>query len=186
MSQADSDLVLMQGIAGGDSVAVRTLVDTALSRIFRFSVRILQDAADAEEVAQEVMVRACRQAPHWQKGEARLDTWLHTVALNLCRDKLRDRARRAVLGGVLLDIEDPDADPESRLVETERSARVASAIRSLPERQRDAILLVHYQDLSGAQAAKALGISVEALESLLSRARRRLRQDIMNQESDDD
>jgi RNA polymerase sigma-70 factor (ECF subfamily) len=186
VSQDDRDLVLMQGIARGDSVAVRTLVETALPRVFRFSVRILQDATDAEEVAQEVMVRACRQAQHWQADVARLDTWLHTVALNLCRDKLRDRARRAVFGGVLRDIEDPDADLEGRLVETERSARVASAIRSLPERQRDAILLVHYQDLSGAEAARALGISVEALESLLSRARRRLRQDIMNQEIDDD
>lgn len=186
MNDADADTALMRAIGRGDAVALRRLVETALPRIVRFAVRILRDAAEAEEIAQEVMVRACRQAPRWEPGQARLDTWLHTVALNLCRDSLRGRVRRNIVQGVSPDVADPGADPERHLLETERAARVASAIHALPERQRDAILLVHYQDLSGNQAAQAMGISLDALESLLSRARRRLRQDILKQEPCDD
>jgi len=70
---------------------------------------------------------------------------------------------------------DPTPDAETTLIEAERGDAVANAIAALPERQREAILLVHYQDMSGADAALALDISVEALESLLARGRRTLR-----------
>ena len=73
------------------------------------------------------------------------------------------------------DIADPADDAEAVLIESERGRRVADAIAMLPERQREALLLVHYQDLSGAEAAAALEVSVEALESLLARGRRALR-----------
>ena len=64
---------------------------------------------------------------------------------------------------------DPTPDAEAGLIEAEQGDAVAAAIEALPERQREAILLVHYQDLSGAEAASVLDISIEALESLLAR-----------------
>ena len=70
------------------------------------------------------------------------------------------------------DTGDPTPDAEVGLIEAERSSAVADAIAELPERQREAILLVHYQDLSGTEAASAWEISVEALKSLLARGRR--------------
>ncbi len=95
------------------------------------------------------------------------------MVLNLCRDRLR--RRREVTTDALPETIDPAPDAEATLLAAERGRDVAAAIAALPERQREAILLVHYQDLSGAQAALALDISVEALESLLARGRRTLR-----------
>jgi RNA polymerase sigma-70 factor (ECF subfamily) len=85
----------------------------------------------------------------------------------------------------LPDVADPAADAETVLLENERGRAVADAIAALPDRQREAILLVHYQDLSGSDAAAALGISVEALESLLARGRRALRAKLANMQETD-
>ena len=136
--------------------------------------RILGNPSDADDIAQETFVRVWKTAGAWQPGRARFDTWLHTVVLNLCRDRLR--RKREVTSDRMPEGADPSPDAEASLLETERSAAVAKAIATLPERQREAIVLVHYQDLSGAEAAAVLDISVEALESLLARGRRALRQ----------
>jgi RNA polymerase sigma-70 factor (ECF subfamily) len=149
------------------------LVAAKLPRILGLATRILRDTTEAEDVAQEAFVRIWRNAAKWQPGRARFDTWLHMVVLNLCRDRLR--RRREVVSDVLPEAVDPRPDAEAGLLEAERGGAVAQAIAALPERQREAILLVHYQDLSGADAAMALDVSVEALESLLARGRRALR-----------
>src|SRR5690242_17555578 len=112
---------------------------------------MLRDASEAEDVAQEAFVRVWRHAGSWQPGRARFDTWLHTIVLNLCRDRLR--RRREIVDSELPDASDPAPDAEQGLIETERGEAVAQAIAALPDRQREAILLVHYQELSGAEAA---------------------------------
>ena len=180
----DSDSELMRDVARGDSEALRRMVDTYLPRIHGFASRILRDRVEAEDVVQEALMRAVRRAADWRPGATRFDTWLHTVALNLCRDRLR-RCREHVIDR-LPERADPAAGPELELLTTERSRSVEIAVHALPERQRDAILLVHYQDLSGAQAAEVLGVSTEALESLLSRGRRSLREQFKNQGPADD
>lgn len=149
------------------------LVTAKLPRILGLATRMLRDTAEAEDIAQEAFVRVWRNAGAWQPGRARFDTWLHTVVLNLCRDRLR--RRRDVTNDAIPEAADPTPDAEAGLLAAERGDAVATAIAALPERQREAILLVHYQDLSGAEAASALEIGVEALESLLARARRTLR-----------
>lgn len=171
-ADADADAALLARVARGEEAAARLLVSAKLPRLLGLAVRMLRDRAEAEDVAQEAFVRAWRQAPRWEP-RARLDTWLHTVVLNLCRDRLR--RRREVTGEAPPERADPAPDPEATLAETERGALVAQAIAALPERQREAILLVHYQELPGAEAAAALGVGVEALESLLARGRRTLR-----------
>lgn len=178
MNDADPDAVLMQRIARGEPGAVRHMTTRAIPRLHALAARILRDRTEAEDVAQEAVIRAVRQAPRWVAGGGRIDTWLHAVALNLCRDRLR--RRRDVPTADFIDRADPAPDPEEELMETERSRQVATAIHALPERQRDAIMLVHYQDLSGAEAAQILGIGIEALESLLSRGRRSLREHFSN------
>lgn len=173
MSEHDPDSALIARVGRGEPAATRSLVAAKLPRMLALATRMLRDGAEAEDVTQEAFVRIWRTAPAWQPGRARFDTWVHTVVLNLCRDRLR--RRREIASDVIPDTVDPAPDAESTLIETERGSAVAAAIAALPERQREAILLVHYQDLSGVEAATVLEISVEALESLLARGRRSLR-----------
>ncbi|TPG52610.1 RNA polymerase sigma factor [Sphingomonas glacialis] len=173
MSDQDPDSKLIERVGRGEPAATRVLVTAKLPRILGLATRMLRDTAEAEDVAQEAFVRIWRNAGAWQPGRARFDTWLHMVVLNLCRDRLR--RRRESVSDAAPEPLDPTPDAEAGLIEAERERTVADAITALPERQREAILLVHYQDLSGADAACALDISVEALESLLARGRRTLR-----------
>lgn len=184
MAEPDPDVALLSRVAHGDAAAARLLVSGKLPRVVGLAHRMLHDRSEAEDVAQEAFVRTWRQAGTWESGRARFDTWLHTVVLNLCRDRLR--RRREVTGDAVPEVADPAPDAIATLVEAERGTAVAAAIAALPERQREAILLVHYQDMSGADASQALGISVEALESLLARGRRTLRARLAGQEADDD
>ena len=173
MSVDDPDSALIERVGRGEAAATRLLVSSKLPRILGFAKRMLHDTGEAEDVAQEAFVRVWRNAAAWQPGRARFDTWLYTVVLNLCRDRLR--RRREVTGDAMPEAADPSPSAETMLIETDRGRSVENAIAALPERQREAILLVHYQDLSGAEAAAALDVSVEALESLLARGRRTLR-----------
>ena len=184
MSRHDPDEELVERIGRGDAAATRLLVAAKLPRVLGLATRVLRDRTAAEDVAQETFVRVWRTAGKWQPGRARFDTWLHTVVLNLCRDRLR--RRREVTDDAMPGIADPTPDAETVMIEDERGRDVAEAIARLPERQRDAILLVHYQDLSGADAAGVLGVSIEALESLLARGRRTLRARLLAMREDDD
>jgi RNA polymerase sigma-70 factor (ECF subfamily) len=134
---------------------------------------MLGDAAEAEDVAQEAFLRAWKQAPKWREGVARFDTWLHRVALNLCYDRLR--RRRELPTADPPEQADPGFAPDRGLLAADVSRRVGEALQGLPERQREAIVLCHYQELGNIQAAEIMGVSVEALESLLARGRRSLR-----------
>jgi RNA polymerase sigma-70 factor (ECF subfamily) len=169
----DPDTGLVARIGQGDEAATRMLVGAKLPRILALARRMLGDATEAEDVAQETFIRAWRQASRWRPGAARFDTWLHMVTLNLCRDRLR--RRREAVTPELSDIADSAPQADTALDEAAQGRAVQRAIAALPERQREAILLVHYQDLSNLAAADAMEVSVEALESLLSRGRRSLR-----------
>ena len=184
MDQSDPDAALLSRVARGDAAAARLLVSGKLPRVVGLAHRMLHDRSEAEDVAQEAFVRTWRQAATWESGRARFDTWLHTVVLNLCRDRLR--RRRKVSGDAIPEAADPAPDAIATLVEAERGEAVAAAIAALPERQREAILLVHYQDMTGAAASRTLGSSVEALESLLARGRRTLRALLAELERRDD
>ncbi len=180
MSRLDPDAALIARVGKGDAGAVRQLVALKLPRILALATRMLGDRSEAEDVAQETFTRAWRHAGLWQPGQALFDTWLHTVALNLCRDHLRRRRERVT--DSVPEQADPGPNPENALQQNQRDRAVEDAIASLPERQREAILLVHYQDLGNIAAAHVMEISVEALESLLARGRRALRQHFAKEE----
>lgn len=172
-SPGDPDLALVRRIAVGDGPACAALLDRHLGRIVGLAWRMLGSRAEAEDVAQEVFLRAWQQAPAWQAGRARFATWLHRVAVNLCLDRLR--RRREVGLDAAGDPPGGDPHPGSALQRRAVSDRVAAALAELPERQRMAILLCHFQDLGNVEAAAVMEIGVDALESLLSRGRRKLR-----------
>ncbi|WP_303703074.1 MULTISPECIES: RNA polymerase sigma factor [Brevundimonas] len=170
---ADPDEDLVKRVGAGDPAAVQAMVARKLPRMLSLAQRMLGDAAEAEDVAQEAMLRAWKQAPRWTPGQARFDTWLHRVALNLCYDRLR--RRREIATDVMPDHVDDGPAPDRGLLAAETGAQVQAALSRLPPRQREAIVLCHYQELGNIEAAALMEISVEALESLLSRGRRALR-----------
>lgn len=170
---ADPDDDLVRRVGQGDPAAVRAFASRKLPRVLSLARRMLGDEAEAEDVAQEAMLRAWRQAPKWRPGQARFDTWLHRVAMNLCYDRLR--RRREIPTAVPPEQIDEGAAPDRGLLAAETGARVETALLALPERQREAVVLCHYQALTNIEAAAVMTISVEALESLLSRGRRALR-----------
>lgn len=170
---ADPDEDLLRRVAQGDPAAIQAMVARKLPRVMSLATRMLGDPVEAEDVAQEAMLRVWKQAGRWKPGQARFDTWLHRVALNLCYDRLR--RRREVPTDTLPERVDEGPAPDRGLLAMETGHRVQAALMKLPERQREAIVLCHHQEMGNIEAAKALDISVEALESLLSRGRRALR-----------
>lgn len=169
----DPDAELVVRVGQGDPAAIQALMARKLSRMLALARRMLGDAAEAEDVAQEVFLRAWKQARVWQPGAGKFDTWMHRVALNLCYDRLRRRREDPTAEPP--DQADPAPSAEAGLVAIAVADRVRAAIDRLPERQRTALILCHYQELSNIEAAELLGVSVEAVESLLSRGRRTLR-----------
>ena len=170
---ADPDEELVRRVGQGDPAAIQAMVARKLPRMLMLAQRMLGDATEAEDVAQEAMLRAWRQAPRWTPGQARFDTWLHRVGLNLCYDRLR--RRREIATDTPPERPDDGPAPDRGLLALETGARVEAALAKLPERQREAIVLCHYQELGNIEAAGLMNVSVEALESLLSRGRRALR-----------
>ncbi len=170
---ADPDEDLMRRVGQGDPAAIQAMVARKLPRMLSLAHRMLGDAAEAEDVAQEAMLRAWKQAPRWTPGTAKFDTWLHRVGLNLCYDRLRKR--REIATDTLPERVDEGPAPDRGLMAAATGARVETALAGLPDRQREAIVLCHYQELTNIEAAALMTISVDALESLLSRGRRALR-----------
>jgi RNA polymerase sigma-70 factor (ECF subfamily) len=173
LNGCDTDEDLLVRIGRNEPAAVRDMVARKLPRLLALASRILGDRIEAEDVAQEAFLRIWRQAPNWQPGQARFETWLHRVVLNLCYDRLRQRREESVAAPP--DRPDPGPAPDHALGERAEQKQIESALAALPERQRAAIVLQYYQELSNIEAADVMGVSVEALESLLARARRNLR-----------
>lgn len=169
----DPDADLLARVARGEGRAVRELVERKLHRLLSLSQRLLGRREEAEEVVQEVFLRVWKQAPNWQPGIARFDTWLHRVTLNLCYDRLRER-RNDEPYEEEHDIADSAPAPDEAVHREQRNAILSAALASLPPRQREALILQYYQGLSNIEAAALMNISAEALESLLARARRGL------------
>lgn len=168
-----ADAALMGRVAAGDPAAARAVVDRHLPGLVAFAWRMVGDGSAAEDVAQDAMLKLWRQAPRW-KPKAQIGTWLRRVAYNRCIDL----HRRARPGDDIasLALEDPAPGPARNLLAAEVSAIVRSAMGDLPERQRAAIAMVHFDGMNNGETAAALEVSVEAVESLLARGRRGLRQ----------
>ncbi len=166
------DDVLIARFAAGDQDAARVLAARHVPRVLALAARMLGDRAEAEDVAQEAMLRLWRIAPDWRPGAAAPGTWLHRVAANLCIDRLRRHRRMSPE-------EPPDAPDDApsavdRLAARDRAAALRAAIDELPDRQRAALVMRHFGDMANPEIAARLDVSVEAVESLLARARRAL------------
>lgn len=174
----EADDLLMRRAGAGDGAAFGLLVERHAGRARTIALRVTGNAADADELLQEAFLRAWRKAPTWHANDdspttARFSTWLIRVLVNLCID----RRRRVTPLPLEVAGDPPDQAPRAdrRIAEREMSMRVTAAIERLPSRQREALLLCHFEARSNEEAAAMLGINVGALEALLVRARRKLR-----------
>lgn len=176
MKDTDPDVELLARIGNNEAAAVNEMVSRKLPRLLALASRLLGDADEARDVAQESFLKVWKHAASWRAGQARFDTWLHRVVLNLCYDRLRGRKPLAPLDSEeSLELVDHRPAPDEQLQAADMSRQMEIALAALPDRQREALVLQYYQELSNIEAAALMNISVDALESLLSRARRNLR-----------
>ena len=168
----DSDEALMARIARGDERAFRALAGRHLPAMLGLARRILGNAADAEDVAQEAMLRVWTHAPRWRPLAA-FRTWLTRVVVNLCLD--RKRKAPWVELEAAGEITDPAPLAGESAEAAEREQRLTVAIADLPERQRAAIVLSYTEGMSNAQVAEILDTTVSAVETLLVRGKQNLR-----------
>ena len=181
-----SDVQLMLGVKQGDEVSFELLLQRYRRPLCHFLNRMVRDAAQAEDLAQEVFLRVYRARREYEPS-AKFTTWLFRIATNLALNSIRDgRHRQSELSldapaegedGSEISVEVADGTPvvEEQLVERDRMAVVRKAIFALPEKQRAAVLLHKYQELDYDEIARILGCSVSALKSLLFRAYETLR-----------
>lgn len=169
----ESDDALMARVAARDTDALRLLADRHAQLPWRIGYRMLADTAEAEDVAQEALLRLWQFADRWQAGGAGVAAWLTRVATNACLDRLR---RRRFVG----DDTGPERTDESPLADEAIEAdevrqAVTACIEALPDRQRAAIVLTYYEERQNRTAADILAMQLKAFESLLFRARASLR-----------
>jgi RNA polymerase sigma-70 factor, ECF subfamily len=171
-SEAD-DPQLLAWSANGDRRAFDEIVGRHGPFALRVAMRLLSDPAAAEDVVQEAMVRAWSQCGQFDPRRARFTTWLYRIVMNLCIDQRRRMQPESMPEN--FDPADPAMAADEGLERRERHAVLAGALRDLPVRQRAAMTLVYDEGLSGAEAARVLGLSAKAVERLLARGRAYLR-----------
>lgn len=170
--QDASDEALLVLYANGDPDAARALTLRLTPKVFGHAYRMLSDRAEAEDVAQEALIRLWKQAAAWRQGEAKVTTWLYRVVANLCTDRLRKSK------GLALDaVPEPEDDSASAAEQMQNRARVdalQAGLDTLPDRQKQAVILRHIEGLSNPEIAEIMEIGVEAVESLTARGKRAL------------
>jgi RNA polymerase sigma-70 factor, ECF subfamily len=166
------DDVLIQRVAAGDPSAYRSLSERHLTAILRYCTRMLGDLAEAEDVTQETFLRLWQHAGRYEARGGKPTTWLYRIAHNLCIDRIR---RRRPADDSALERQASSDRPSGLLLRKRVAVEVQAALAALPERQRAALVLCHYEGLTNPEAAAVLGCRLHALESLLARARGSLR-----------
>ncbi|WP_241911536.1 sigma-70 family RNA polymerase sigma factor [Telmatospirillum siberiense] len=177
-----SDDALLERMRQDDVDAYRTLVERHIDHAYAVAMRILKNPADAEDVTQDAFVKAWLNRHRWDAGRAKFSTWLYRVIVNRCIDK-----QRLLKTEWLDDVEEPAADITDAVTLIHRQrvyGRLEDALHRLPTQQRVALVLSYYEDMSNIEVADVMGTTVGAVESLLKRGRKRLRELLRRSEGD--
>ncbi|WP_170784239.1 RNA polymerase sigma factor [Ruegeria lacuscaerulensis] len=171
-ADAPADDVLLAMFAAGDAAAARVLTDRLGPRSYSVALRMLGNRAEAEDMTQEAMMRLWKVAPDWVAGQAKVSTWLYRVTMNLCLDRLRKQTPDR-----LSDVPEPEdgcASAAQKMQDEARRDALQAALSKLPDRQRQAVILRHIEELPNPEIAGIMELSVEAVESLTARGKRAL------------
>jgi RNA polymerase sigma-70 factor (ECF subfamily) len=180
------DKALMVRIARGDESALRELIEKHQGAVYGTIAKMLGDAVEAQDLAQQVFVRVYRAAGAY-RATAQFKTWMFTIVRNLVFNEHRRRSRATLISlhqpdndstGVSVSFDLPDLankTPDDAMLQQEMLRKVDEAILALPEQQRLAIVLRRYDEFSYEEIAEILKTSVPATKSLLFRARETLR-----------
>ena len=168
-----TDEALLVLFANGEPAAARALTLRLTPKAFGHAARLLGNRAEAEDVAQEALLRLWRVAPEWRQGEAKVTTWLYRVVANLCTDRLR-RSGRGVALDAVPEPEDEARGPLDKMQAEARADALQTALDGLPDRQRQAVVLRHIEGMANPEIAEIMEISVDAVESLTARGKRAL------------
>ena len=167
------DDALLALYANGDRDAARLLMHRMTPRVYRQAYRMLGDQAEAEDVAQEAMLKLWKIAPDWRQGEAKVTTCLYRIVANLCTDRLRKRRPNDSLDSVA-EPEDGAASVPDQMQDQTRSFALNEALDQLPDRQKQAVVLRHLEELTNPEIAEVMGVGVGAVENLIARGKRAL------------
>ncbi len=171
---ADAQSALLALAVAGDPAAAKALARDLGGRAYAQAFRMLGHQAEAEDVAQDALVRLWRVAPEWEDGGAKPSSWLYRVVTNLCIDRMRKARALSLDADEVSEPKDPEPGVEANLQNKARHTALQAALRTLPDRQRQAVVLRHIEGTSNPDIAEILNISVEAVESLTSRGKRAL------------
>lgn len=170
-----SDAALLAAYASGDRDAAQALASRLLPGVLGQATRMLSDRVEADDVAQDAMMRLWKIAPDWRDGEAQISTWLYRVVANLCTDRLRKRKRSGAIGmDQVAEPADPAPGAPEQIQTNARMAALSDALAQLPERQAQAVALRHLDGLANPEIAEIMDISVRSVESLTARGKRAL------------
>ena len=178
----DEDSELLDRLATGDEVAFRVLVERHIDRAYAIALRIAGNAADAEDVVQDTMLKVWTHRGRWQHGRAKFSTWLYRVVSNRCID-LRRKPRNENVDAVP-EVADDRPDASSVIERNEVNDLLGAAMQRLPEQQRVAVILSYHEDMSNGEIAEVMDTTVAAVESLLKRGRQQLRELLRRHERD--
>ena len=176
MAQAQptvDDASLLAAFAAGDRQAALVLTQRLTPRVMGQAYRMLGNRAEAEDVAQEAMMRLWKIAPDWQAERAQVTTWLYRVVANLCTDRLRKSGRGVALDAIA-EPEDGAPSAADGLQGQARTAALHGALADLPDRQAQAVALRHLEELGNPQIAEIMDTNVRTVESLIARGKRAL------------
>ncbi len=176
MSQPVPDQALMSSAAQGDDDAFRTLVQRHLPRAYAIASRMLDTRADAEDAVQESFTKLWINAPRWEPGRAAFATWMYRIVANTCLDAARRKRPETGIETGLDTLPDGAPHAEGQTMKDQAARHVREAVQALPAQQRLAVTLCYFEEFTNPEAAQIMGLQLKALEGLLVRARRRLRQ----------
>jgi len=178
----DEDKDLLDRLADNDEIAFRSLVERHIDRAYAIALRILGNAADAEDVVQDTMLKVWTHRGRWQHGRAKFSTWLYRVVSNRCID-LRRKPRTENVDAVP-EVPDGQPDASSVIERNEVNNLLEVAMQRLPEQQRLAVILSYHESMSNGEIAEVMDTTVAAVESLLKRGRQQLRELLRRHERD--